>query len=221
MIEFTTSLNLERKVKKRIHITSSKLVKSDKMTKISNDKELVKNLMNSLEYFKNLCLIELNIINIKIHLVKGQYMKWLSTNELKGKFVTLEPLGLHHIDELKEAVLDGVSWKLWFANVPSPENMDLYVKSALEDAKKGGITFAVKCNTKNKIVGTTRFYNVDSKNRRAMLGYTWYSESARKTPINTECKFLLLSYIFEKHSAIAVEFRTHFLIKAQEKQLSV
>ena len=36
-------------------------------------------------------------------------MKWLSTNELKGKFVTLEPLGLHHIDELKEAVLNSQS----------------------------------------------------------------------------------------------------------------
>jgi len=43
-----------------------------------------------------------------------------------------------------------------------------------------------------------------------MLGYTWYSSSVRRTPINTECKQLLLKYLFETHSAIAVEFRTHF-----------
>lgn len=42
-----------------------------------------------------------------------------------------------------------------------------------------------------------------------MLGYTWYSSSVRRTPINTECKQLLLKYLFETHSAIAVEFRTH------------
>ncbi len=52
-----------------------------------------------------------------------------------------------------------------------------------------------------------------------MLGFTWYGKSARKTPINTECKFLLLSYIFEKHSAIAVKFRTHFFNQDSRKAI--
>jgi RimJ/RimL family protein N-acetyltransferase len=68
-------------------------------------------------------------------------------------------------------------------------------------------------------VGTTRFYNVDAKNKRAMLGYTWYSSSVRRSPVNTECKLLLLTHIFEKHSAIAVEFRTHFFNQGSRKAI--
>jgi len=137
-------------------------------------------------------------------------MNWLLHTPLLGEFVTLEPLCTTHVEPLKAAVSDGESWKLWFANVPSPEMMAEYVDDAMLSAQSGNLAFAVKCNATNKIVGTTRFYNVDAKNKRAMLGYTWYSSSVRRSPVNTESKLLLLKYIFESHSAIAVEFRTHF-----------
>lgn len=146
-------------------------------------------------------------------------MNWLSESQLKGNYVTLEPLGIEHLDELKEAVLDGESWKLWYANVPSPERMSEYVREAITESKKGNIAFAIRCNITNKVVGTSRFYNVDAKNKRAMLGYTWYSSSVRRSPVNTECKLLLLLHVFEKHSAIAVEFRTHFFNQSSRKAI--
>lgn len=133
---------------------------------------------------------------------------WINEEQLEGNFLILEPLWTAHVRQLKEAVLDGESWKLWFANVPKPEEMDAYVKDAID--AMGNIAYAVRSKATKKIVGTTRFYNVDAKNKRAMIGYTWYSSSVRRTPINTECKFLLLKKLFESHSAIAVEFRTHF-----------
>ncbi|QQX79002.1 GNAT family N-acetyltransferase [Shewanella sp. KX20019] len=146
-------------------------------------------------------------------------MSWLSTTSLEGDFVTLEPLSEEHVSGLKEAVLDGESWQLWFANVPNPESMLQYVTEAIVDARKGGIAFAVICKVTNKIVGTTRFYNVDAKNRRAMLGYTWYCAAVRRTPVNTECKLLLLKFIFEQCAANAVEFRTHFSNQASRKAI--
>lgn len=146
-------------------------------------------------------------------------MEWLSSTQLKGKFVTLEPLNNTHIDGLKQAVLDGESWKLWFANVPSPEVMEKYVVEAVSAAEHGDIAFAVRCNKTNKIVGTTRFYNVDKINKRAMLGYTWYSSSVRRSPVNTECKLLLLTHVFETHSALAVEFRTHVFNQNSRKAI--
>ena len=65
------------------------------------------------------------------HLKQGSKMKWLKPVELKGKYVTLELLTLAHIEELKVAVLDGESWKLWYANVPSPDKMEAYVEKAI------------------------------------------------------------------------------------------
>lgn len=141
-------------------------------------------------------------------------MSWLEPIELRGELVALVPLEIHHIDPLKAAVMDGEFWKLWFANVPSPDQMENYVINAVEDAKKGNIAFAIRLNNTNKIVGTTRFYNVDEINKRPMLGYTWYAKSVCKTSVNTESKLLLLQHAFERKEAIAVEFRTHYFNQA-------
>jgi len=135
---------------------------------------------------------------------------WINEETLKGNFLTLEPLQLEHISELKAAVQDGESWKLWYANVPRPDEMSDYVEDAISAARAGNIAYAVRSNATQQIVGTTRYYNVDAKNKRAMIGYTWYSSSVRRTPINTECKLLLLAKLFESHDAIAAEFRTHY-----------
>ncbi|PTQ83128.1 RimJ/RimL family protein N-acetyltransferase [Nitrosospira multiformis] len=137
-------------------------------------------------------------------------MSWLECIVLKGEIVTLEPLAPDHIEPLRYAVRDGEFWKLWYANVPSPGQMENYVITAIENAEKGNIAFAVRLNATDGIVGTTRFYNVDETNRRPMLGYTWYAKSVCKTGVNTESKLLLLQHVFEKKKAIAVEFRTHF-----------
>ncbi|MFU2512159.1 MAG: GNAT family N-acetyltransferase [Pseudoalteromonas prydzensis] len=146
-------------------------------------------------------------------------MQWLKPMPLVGRFVTLEILDSHHVDELKLAVLDGEPWQLWYANVPSPEHMQSYVEHALIEAKNGNSAFAVRCNNTHKIVGTTRFYNVDTQNQRALLGYTWYAMAVRRTPVNTECKLLMLTYLFDTHNAIAVEFRTHFFNQQSRKAI--
>lgn len=137
-------------------------------------------------------------------------MSWLEPIELRGNGLTLEPLEMSHVGPLMDAVRDGEFWKLWFANVPSPVQMEDYVARAVENARKGNIAFAVRLSGTSRIVGTTRFYNVDEPNRRPMLGYTWYAKSVCRTGVNTECKLLLLQYAFEEKEAIAVEFRTHF-----------
>jgi N-acetyltransferase len=141
-------------------------------------------------------------------------MTWLEPVQLTGAAVTLVPLGIDHVEPLKAAVMDGELWRLWFANVPSCDQMEGYVIRAVESTAKGNVAFAVRLNSTDRIVGTTRFYNVDEINRRPMLGYTWYANSVCKTGVNTECKLLLLQYVFEEKDAIAVEFRTHYFNQA-------
>ncbi len=134
---------------------------------------------------------------------------WIKEQRLEGEYVVLEPLRLQHTEALADAVKDGEHWKLWFANVPKPEEMKNYVQAAIAGAEKGNITYAVIQKSTNTVVGTTRYYSVDEVNKRAMIGYTWYSDSVRRTAVNTECKLLLLQQLFESCDAIAVEFRTH------------
>lgn len=146
-------------------------------------------------------------------------MSWLEPVELKGAIVTLVSLKMGHVEPLKAAVRDGEFWKLWFAQVPSPDQMESYVVQAIEGAKKGNIAFAVSLNKTNKIVGTTRFYNVDEITKRPMLGYTWYAKSVCKTGVNSESKLLLLQYVFEQKQAVAIEFRTHYFNEASRTSI--
>ncbi|KAF7764152.1 hypothetical protein PCIT_b0072 [Pseudoalteromonas citrea] len=135
---------------------------------------------------------------------------WIENQALDGKYVKLEPLGMQHISALQVAVTDGKYWRLWYANVPAPDEIVTYVEHAIEQAHLGEVAYAVIDKRTNTVVGTTRYYNVDGTNKRAAIGYTWYANSVRRSPINTESKLLLLQNVFEHHSAIAVEFKTHF-----------
>jgi len=134
----------------------------------------------------------------------------IQKQKLEGVHVVLEPMQIEHIQALQEAVLDGKAFNLWFANVPRPEDMQNYVEQAIKAMEQGNIAYAVISKHTGKLVGTTRYYNVDHTNKRAMIGYTWYADSAKRTSINTEAKLLLLKNIFDESKAIAVEFRTHF-----------
>ena len=137
-------------------------------------------------------------------------MNWLSETTLTGTHATLEPLRREHLPGLQAAVADGELWRLWYAILPTPDTMPAYVDTALAAAERGDLAFAVRENVSGRIVGSTRFYNVDAANRRAMLGYTWYARSVQGTAINPECKYLMLRHFFEQHDGLAIEFRTHF-----------
>jgi len=138
---------------------------------------------------------------------------------LKGRFVALEPLVNSHTNALKDAVTDGELWKLWYASVPSPDEMAHYVDEAIKASIGGNLAFAVRDLKTQKIVGTTRFYNVESAHKRGLIGYTWYAKSAQGTAINTEAKYLLMQYWFEVQKANAVEFRTHFFNDASRRAI--
>lgn len=137
--------------------------------------------------------------------------RWIQPVTLAGAHALLEPLSLEHLEGIQEAVKDGELWNLWFTSIPSPEKAEEYVKTALDMRENAGaMPFIVRAEGANKIIGCTRYFNVDEPNQRLEIGYTWYAEHHQQTAVNTECKYLLLSHAFEKLEAIAVEFRTHW-----------
>lgn len=139
-------------------------------------------------------------------------MAFIEPVTLTGRhLVVLEPLEAGHADELLEAARDGELWKLWYTSVASPDAVLGYVDAALKmQHEQGALAFVVRRKSDGRIVGSTRYFNVDAKNRRLEIGHTWYSRSAQRTGINTEAKLILLKHAFEALDCIAVEFRTHW-----------
>lgn len=136
---------------------------------------------------------------------------WLNPVVLEGNLVKLVPLETSHTSALLKAASDGNLWELWYTSAPSKENVESYVKSVLTEQKAGlALPFVVVEKASGDVVGTTRYLNVDSRNKRVEIGATWYAKRTQRTGINTECKHLLLTHAFETLKTIAVEFRTHF-----------
>jgi len=130
---------------------------------------------------------------------------------LRGAHVTLEPLAREHVAALAAAAGDGELWRLWYTSVPAPGREEAYVVAALDMREhQHAMPFVVRDNASGDIVGCTRYFNVDPAHRRLEIGYTWYAKRVQRTPLNTECKLLLLGHAFDTLRCIAVEFRTHW-----------
>lgn len=148
-------------------------------------------------------------------------MAFIEPVTLKGVHATLEPLARDHEAALAMAADDGEIWRLWYTSVATPEKMAGYISAALDMRERlGAMPFVVRDNAYGEIVGCTRYFNVDAKNRRLEIGHTWYAKRAQRSAINTECKLLLLTHAFEKLRCIAVEFRTHWFNQASRAAIA-
>jgi RimJ/RimL family protein N-acetyltransferase len=137
-------------------------------------------------------------------------MPWPDPVILRGEHARLEPLSHDHLNGLVDAVKDGELWKLWYTFVPKPEDMTKEIDRRLGLQKAGSMLPFTAFDAAGRIAGMTTYMNVDAANRRVEIGSTWYAKRAQRSPLNTQCKLLLLAHAFEAINCIAVEFRTHF-----------
>lgn len=131
----------------------------------------------------------------------------LSTDRL-----TLRPLSLSDVPALAEAAGDGELWEKKTTTVPRSEGFEAYVQKALELQEAGlALPFTTVVNEGNRVIGSTRFMNIDAANHRVEIGTTWIAKSWQRTFVNTHAKFLMLRHAFEVLGCNAVELRTHRL----------
>ncbi|MEE1658074.1 GNAT family protein [Microvirga sp. CF3062] len=131
----------------------------------------------------------------------------LSTDRL-----TLRPLSLADVPALGEAAGDGELWAKKTTTVPRPEGFEAYVQKALELQEADlALPFTTVVNEGNRVIGSTRYMNIDAANHRVEIGTTWIAKSWQRTFVNTHAKFLMLRHAFEVLGCNAVELRTHRL----------
>ncbi|MBS9802524.1 GNAT family N-acetyltransferase [Bacillus toyonensis] len=100
-------------------------------------------------------------------------------------------------------------WAYLISKMDSVQDMQQYVQKAIKGYGRGTqIPFVVVDQQTNKIVGSTRLYNISVEDKTVELGQTWYHPSVQRTSINTECKHMLLQYAFEKLHMLRVQIKT-------------
>ncbi len=139
-------------------------------------------------------------------------MPWPDPVSLYGNVAALTPLDISHEADLAKAAADGALHRLWYTSVPAPDCVRAEIERRLDlQARSSMLPFTIIEQTSRRAVGMTTYMNIDAANRRVEIGSTWYRKSVQRTPLNTECKLLLLRHAFEELDCICVEFRTHYI----------
>jgi RimJ/RimL family protein N-acetyltransferase len=130
---------------------------------------------------------------------------------LDGTHVRLEPLAAFHTTDLQDAAREFGAARPWYTSVPDFAAVEGEIaRRHGERAARRMNPWAVVATASGRAVGMTTFCNIDERNRRVEIGYTWLAPSVQRTAVNTEAKLILLGHAFEGCEAIAVEFRTHW-----------
>ena len=99
-------------------------------------------------------------------------------------------------------------WKYSLQTAAGARNLEQYIATAISDREKGiAYPFIIFDKKQQRYVGSTRFYELDTKNGSTFLGYTWLGSEFQRTGINRHCKYLLLRFAFEQANFHRVAFR--------------
>jgi N-acetyltransferase len=132
--------------------------------------------------------------------------------------VLLEPLASSHLPGIASAIDDGRLYEIPFTFVPHPDKLDAFLQKADENAAAQLVlAFAIVDIASHKIVGSTRFRNIERGHRHVEIGFTFIARSWQRTYVNTEVKYLMLQHAFEEWGCVRVELITDVLnIKSRE-----
>ncbi|MEO8050512.1 MAG: GNAT family protein [Acidobacteriota bacterium] len=131
---------------------------------------------------------------------------------LEGAHVRLEPLrGSHHAG-LSKVALDPELWRLIPQTIRSLEELTASIGAMLAAQAAGTmVPFVTIERASGRVIGSTRYMNIDLANRRVEIGGTWIAKPWRRTAINTEAKYLMLRHAFESLGCVRVELKTDVL----------
>ncbi len=128
---------------------------------------------------------------------------------LTGKHVRLEPLSAAHIPGLAVVGADPSIWQFMpYGDMSAPGKMEEWVQEILSRREAGtDQPFSVIHLASGQVAGATRYMDIRPAHRGLEIGGTWYGAAFRRTPVNTETKYLLLQHAFETLGVIRVQFK--------------
>lgn len=133
---------------------------------------------------------------------------------LEGRVVRLQPLQRDHVPHLWAAAKDHAEEIFrWIPySMQSQDDLERAAEKSLEEQQRGlSVPFATTERSSGKLIGMTRFMNIDAANRRVEIGSTWIAPAWQRTAVNTEAKYLMLRHAFEQWKCIRVELKTDSL----------
>jgi N-acetyltransferase len=141
---------------------------------------------------------------------------------LEGSTVRLEPIRREHAGLFWQAAKDALDEIFRWIPYPmkTPEDFEYLVEKALGEQGRGeSAVFATVELKSGRVIGSTRFMNIDRANRRVEIGSTWIAAAWQRSAVNTEAKYLMLRHAFEVWQCVRVELKTDALNQKSRKAI--
>jgi RimJ/RimL family protein N-acetyltransferase len=131
---------------------------------------------------------------------------------LTGRTVALEPLSERHWPGVLAVGLAPELWRWTIDRIENEADLRRWFEEALAASEAGrAVPFATVELATMRVVGSTRFGNLDARNRHVEIGWTWVAPAWQRTAVNTEAKFLMLRHAFDAWGCHRVELKTDAL----------
>lgn len=143
-----------------------------------------------------------------------EHLQIVTPITLEGSVVRLEPLRREHADLFWQAAkndLDDIFQWIPYRMQTRKDFVRLVEKALAEQARGDSVVFSTTERDSGRVIGSTRFMNIDRANRRVEIGSTWIAPAWHRSPVNTEAKYLMLCHAFEVWRCIRVELKTDAL----------
>lgn len=146
--------------------------------------------------------------------------------KLRGQHVYLEKLREDHVAYIKTLIKDERLWEFTRTLIIDDtfdEQFEKYIAHAFDPNGMGNqFSFVMRRTIDDSIIGMTRYYFYEPKDKRVAIGFTWYIPEVWGQVYNKECKLLLLQYAFEDLGLNRVEFHVaHKNIRSQKAMLKI
>lgn len=127
---------------------------------------------------------------------------------LEGSRIRIYPLDISHAEQLFACGSRQEIWTYLAVKLETLPDMVQLIEKALQSKQLGlEYPFVVFDKELNRLVGSTRFLNINIPHRNLEIGWTWYSPEVWRTRVNTECKYELLKYGFEEMQLTRVQLK--------------
>lgn len=133
----------------------------------------------------------------------------ISENDiLTGNHIQLEPISSKHREGLRNAASHEQIWQ-YMPHKAINKLFDPWFDDCLNKMNSGEqITYVVRHNKCQTILGATAYYNIQLDNKCLALGYSWSSPDVWGSLVNPESKLLMLNQAFESWSINRIEMGT-------------
>ncbi|MEQ1752566.1 MAG: GNAT family protein [Micropepsaceae bacterium] len=122
--------------------------------------------------------------------------------------IRLEPHAEAHREGLRQAAHNDAALFAYMPADLSGKGFDRWFDwtTGISDGKRE-MAWTVTDGQTGRIVGSTRYLNIELPHKRVEIGHTWYTRDAWGSLTNPSCKYLLLQFGFEELALNRIELK--------------